>query len=197
MFELWWCSASVENHAWEGYSFPIRDKHTQKKIVYLIFVLFSSEELDIDLQDIYYKVRCVVFPLPSLGFKRDVLRDSPDFWGPLLVVLLYAMLALFGQFKVSFVEFTLCFNRDSESGGWKCAIHVGSAQMENLVFKGWCPQCLDTHLAKNLVLAVSPFQKLYEGVKLLSESYQCNKLMSDFHESVLLLIMDFVITLSK
>ena len=78
---------------------------------------FSSEELDIDLQDIYYKVRCVVFPLPSLGFKRDVLRDSPDFWGPLLVVLLYAMLALFGQFKVSFVEFTLCFNRDSESGG--------------------------------------------------------------------------------
>ncbi|XP_068681699.1 protein YIPF4-like [Montipora foliosa] len=58
------------------------------------------EELDIDLQDIYYKVRCVVFPIPSLGFKRDVLRDSPDFWGPLLVVLLYAMLALFGQFKV-------------------------------------------------------------------------------------------------
>lgn len=42
----------------------------------------------------------MVFPLPSLGFKRDVLRDSPDFWGPLLVVLLYAMLALFGQFKV-------------------------------------------------------------------------------------------------
>ena len=62
---------------------------------------FSREELDIDLQDIYYKVRCVLFPIPSLGFKRDVLRDSPDFWGPLLVVLLYAMLALFGQFKVS------------------------------------------------------------------------------------------------
>ena len=61
----------------------------------------SSEELDIDLQDIYYKVRCVVFPIPSLGFKRDVLRDSPDFWGPLLVVVVYAMLALLGQFKVS------------------------------------------------------------------------------------------------
>ncbi|CAH3030941.1 unnamed protein product [Porites evermanni] len=58
------------------------------------------EELDIDLQDIYYKVRCVVFPIPSLGFKRDVLRDSPDFWGPLLVVVVYAMLALLGQFKV-------------------------------------------------------------------------------------------------
>ena len=89
-------------------------EHILRKIIYLfLFVLiFFSEELDIDLQDIYYKVRCVVFPLPSLGFKRDVLRDSPDFWGPLLVVLLYAMLALFGQFKVSFVKFmyNLCFS---------------------------------------------------------------------------------------
>ena len=84
----------------EGNFFPLAN-------VFSCFVLyFSSEELDIDLQDIYYKVRCVVFPLPSLGFKRDVLRDSPDFWGPLLVVLLYAMLALFGQFKVSSVKFT-------------------------------------------------------------------------------------------
>lgn len=79
----------------------IQDLFQNKIIKIIIFHYFCSEELDIDLQDIYYKVRCVVFPLPSLGFKRDVLRDSPDFWGPLLVVLLYAMLALFGQFKVS------------------------------------------------------------------------------------------------
>lgn len=75
-----------------------------------------------------------MFPLPSLGFKRDVLRDSPDFWGPLLVVLLYAMLALFGQFKVSFVEFTLrfsqAFNQEFKSGHFQCA--AGSAQMDNL-----------------------------------------------------------------
>lgn len=103
--------------------------YTVKSFTYFLFY-FSSEELDIDLQDIYYKVRCVVFPLPSLGFKRDVLRDSPDFWGPLLVVLLYAMLALFGQFKVSFVEFTFCFNQVFKSGVWKCAI--GSAQMDNI-----------------------------------------------------------------
>ena len=90
--------------------------YTAKSFTYFSFC-FSSEELDIDLQDIYYKVRCVVFPLPSLGFKRDVLRDSPDFWGPLLVVLLYAMLALFGQFKVSFVEFTFCYSQDFKSGG--------------------------------------------------------------------------------
>ena len=58
------------------------------------------EELEIDLRDIYYKVRCVVFPLPSLGFKRSILSDSPDFWGPLMVVLLYAFVSLYGQISV-------------------------------------------------------------------------------------------------
>ncbi|XP_072027728.1 protein YIPF4-like [Amphiura filiformis] len=58
------------------------------------------EELDIDLKDIYYKVRCAIFPCPFLGFKRQVLRDNPDFWGPLLVVLLFAMISVYGQFRV-------------------------------------------------------------------------------------------------
>jgi len=58
------------------------------------------EELDIDLKDIYYKVRCVLFPLPQLGFERKVLRENPDFWGPLIVVLCYSLLSLYGQFKV-------------------------------------------------------------------------------------------------
>jgi hypothetical protein len=35
------------------------------------------EELDIDLQDIYYKIRCVLLPIPALGFQRDVIRDNP------------------------------------------------------------------------------------------------------------------------
>lgn len=58
------------------------------------------EELDIDLTDIYYKIRCVVFPLPSLGFNRSVLKDSPDFWGPLFVILLFSLVSLYGQFHV-------------------------------------------------------------------------------------------------
>lgn len=58
------------------------------------------EELDIDLKDIYYKVRCVLFPLPQLGFQRTVLKENPDFWGPLFVVLCYSLLSLYGQFKV-------------------------------------------------------------------------------------------------
>ena len=59
------------------------------------------EELDIDLKDIYYKLRCVLFPLPQMGFKNEVVRDSPDFWGPLVVVLLFSLLSLYGQFRVS------------------------------------------------------------------------------------------------
>lgn len=58
------------------------------------------EELDIDVRDIYYKIRCVLLPLPSLGLQRTVVRDSPDFWGPLFVVLGYALLSVYGQFRV-------------------------------------------------------------------------------------------------
>ncbi|KAH9488047.1 Protein yipf4 [Bulinus truncatus] len=58
------------------------------------------EELDIDLKDIYYKLRCVLFPLPQLGFNRHIVRESPDFWGPLIVILLYAVISLYGQFRV-------------------------------------------------------------------------------------------------
>uniref|UniRef100_A0A2K6FE86 Yip1 domain family member 4 n=1 Tax=Propithecus coquereli TaxID=379532 RepID=A0A2K6FE86_PROCO len=57
------------------------------------------EELDIDLKDIYYKIRCVLMPMPSLGFNRQVVRDNPDFWGPLAVVLFFSMISLYGQFR--------------------------------------------------------------------------------------------------
>lgn len=85
----------------------LANKYTLK-IKISIFVF--SEELDIDVDDIYYKVRCVLFPLPSLGFKKDVLRENPDFWGPLFVVLLYALLALYGQFRVRYEIFSTCFS---------------------------------------------------------------------------------------
>ena len=64
----------------------------------MIFSL-CREELDIDISDIYYKLRCVLLPLP--GLKRAVIRDSPDFWGPLLVVLVYSLISVYGQFGVS------------------------------------------------------------------------------------------------
>ncbi|KAF1754745.1 hypothetical protein GCK72_021309 [Caenorhabditis remanei] len=58
------------------------------------------EELDIDLTDIYYKIRCVLLPLPYFRMKLNIVRESPDFWGPLAVVLAFAILSLYGQFGV-------------------------------------------------------------------------------------------------
>ncbi|CAG9536133.1 unnamed protein product [Cercopithifilaria johnstoni] len=58
------------------------------------------EELDIDLADIYYKVRCVLFPLPYFRLKLYIVRESPDFWGPLFIVSTYALLSLYGQLSV-------------------------------------------------------------------------------------------------
>ena len=68
--------------------------------MYHVLLIFR-EELDIDLKDIYYKIRCVLLPISSLGLRRDVIRDNPDFWGPLFVVLGYAILSVYGQLTVS------------------------------------------------------------------------------------------------
>ncbi len=41
------------------------------------------EELDINISDIIAKLRCVVLPIPSRALQRAaLLRDNPDFWGP-------------------------------------------------------------------------------------------------------------------
>ncbi|CAI4226113.1 unnamed protein product [Auanema sp. JU1783] len=58
------------------------------------------EELDIDLTDIYYKIRCVLLPLPYFRMKLNIVRESPDFWGPLGVVLAFSMLSIYGQISV-------------------------------------------------------------------------------------------------
>uniref|UniRef100_A0A8D1MTG4 Protein YIPF n=1 Tax=Sus scrofa TaxID=9823 RepID=A0A8D1MTG4_PIG len=47
------------------------------------------EELDIDLKDIYYKIRCVLMPMPSLGFNRQVVA-----YGQVLGVIGYSLLPL-------------------------------------------------------------------------------------------------------
>ena len=38
------------------------------------------EELDINLKEIQYKIKCVIMPLNSETLNRSVLRDNPDFW---------------------------------------------------------------------------------------------------------------------
>jgi len=59
------------------------------------------EELDINPADILIKVKAALIPLHKKGSTdRTVIRDNPDFWGPLGVVLLYSMLSMVGQFRV-------------------------------------------------------------------------------------------------
>lgn len=58
------------------------------------------EELDINPRDIVHKLRCVLLPLPSAQEQRTAIRDNPDFWGPLFVVLAYALISVYGQFRV-------------------------------------------------------------------------------------------------
>lgn len=58
------------------------------------------EELDINLKEIHYKIKCVIMPIANENLNRSILRDNPDFWGPLLIVLLFALMSVYGQFRV-------------------------------------------------------------------------------------------------
>lgn len=59
------------------------------------------EELDINPADILIKVKAALIPLHKKGSTdRTMIRDNPDFWGPLGVVLAYSMLSMVGQFRV-------------------------------------------------------------------------------------------------
>ena len=58
------------------------------------------QELDIDVKEIHYKLKCVIMPMSNETLNRSILRDNPDFWGPLLIVLAFASLSVYGQFKV-------------------------------------------------------------------------------------------------
>ena len=70
--------------------------------------------MDIDLTDIFYKVRCVLLPLPYFRLKLTQIRDNPDFWGPLMVVLAFSLLSLYGQ--ISVVSWIVTF--------WFCGSYV-------------------------------------------------------------------------
>ena len=85
--------------------------------------------MDIDLKDIYYKIRCVLMPMPSLGFNRQVVRDNPDFWGPLAVVLFFSMISLYGQFRVSIphlITNVKSFYEAQKLGCWAVLMHLFS-----------------------------------------------------------------------
>ena len=49
---------------------------------------------EIDCNDILYKVRCVLVPY---NINRAILKETPDFWGPLLCVILYSFVQIWGE----------------------------------------------------------------------------------------------------
>ena len=59
-----------------------------------------------------------MFPLPSLGFNRAVLKESPDFWGPLFVILIFSLVSLYGQFHVRRLLFSCLFEAVNELVCW-------------------------------------------------------------------------------
>ena len=59
-----------------------------------------SEELDIDLKAIGKKMRAVILPCIRSGLNPSSIRENPDFWGPLTVVMLFSLVSLFGQLRV-------------------------------------------------------------------------------------------------
>jgi len=59
------------------------------------------EELDINLEEIKSKIKCVIMPTSKHALDKSILRDNPDFWGPLLIVLVFALISVYGQFRVN------------------------------------------------------------------------------------------------
>ncbi|EUB60895.1 hypothetical protein EGR_04141 [Echinococcus granulosus] len=58
------------------------------------------EELDVDLKTIGKKMKAVILPCVRSGLDPASIRENPDFWGPLTVVMLFSLVSLVGQLRV-------------------------------------------------------------------------------------------------
>ena len=58
------------------------------------------EELDIDLKAIGKKMKAVILPCIRSSLDPASIRENPDFWGPLTVVMLFSLVSLVGQLRV-------------------------------------------------------------------------------------------------
>ncbi|VDM35406.1 unnamed protein product [Hydatigera taeniaeformis] len=58
------------------------------------------EELDVDLKTIGKKMKAVILPCVRSGLDPASVRENPDFWGPLTVVMLFSLVSLVGQLRV-------------------------------------------------------------------------------------------------
>nr|CDS32082.1 protein yipf4 [Hymenolepis microstoma] len=58
------------------------------------------EALDIDLKTIGKKMKAVILPCVRSGLDPASIRENPDFWGPLAVIMMFSLVSLFGQLRV-------------------------------------------------------------------------------------------------
>lgn len=69
-------------------------------IIFVCAILTFREELDVDLKTIGKKMKAVILPCVRSGLDPASIRENPDFWGPLTVVMLFSLVSLFGQLRV-------------------------------------------------------------------------------------------------
>mgnify|MGYP002789698339 CR=1 FL=1 len=139
------------------------------------------EELDIDLVEIQYKIKCVLMPIDSIAnqnLNRSVLRDNPDFWGPLLVVLCFALLSVYGQFRVvswiitiwifgSFLIFVIARVLGGEVSYSQIVGTIGYSLIPLLIIALIVPFTRKFHLLSNLIKAFGVGWSTYSAANLL------------------------------
>ncbi|XP_077998483.1 protein YIPF4-like [Glandiceps talaboti] len=145
------------------------------------------EELDINCHDIYYKLRCVLFPCPQLGYQHKLVRENPDFWGPLLVVILFSLVSVYGQFRVvswiitiwilgSLVIFILARVLGGEVSYSQCLGVIGYSLLPLIVTATVMPLVYAFHYLCLVVQCLGIFWAAYSASSLLiSEELQSKK----------------------
>ncbi|KAL0228308.1 hypothetical protein RCL1_004451 [Eukaryota sp. TZLM3-RCL] len=100
-------------------SAPVSSASSKKRFPWLLNAQSTSyvdedeppllEELDINVTDIYHKIRLILLPFKHSFSDRSHLVSSPDFWGPLLIVTMYGVLCFFKHFAAITWTFLLWF----------------------------------------------------------------------------------------
>jgi len=68
-----------------------------------------AEELEIDLRDISRKIQYIILPYSFNKAEIQLVRENPDFWGPLATVVAFSMISIYGQIAVASWILTIWF----------------------------------------------------------------------------------------
>merc|ERR1711976_193094 len=60
-----------------------------------------SEQLEIDFSDISKKIQYIVAPYAFNKSEVQLVRENPDFWGPLVTVFAFSMISVYSKVSVA------------------------------------------------------------------------------------------------